>query len=668
MTESPIAPTRPAGTNGAPAAAGRRRDDQRRPRRPGVRLPDEALRVLSRLQPVRAVDPGAVAVGEGQPVVRRAPDQHPAGGALGGVARLGVDLLVLEAVPDDVRQALVQAGEAEHEGARPRLLRRPLRRCRPRRRRSGPAGPAAGGSLRRGRRREGRRPGVDRVDGQVRRRAAGVAVATDAPTRTAPVGQHRHGRRPARSERPAPGAPGRRPAPPGAVEGPPPDGRLHQTVGQLGQRHGQRQPSRQQGPAIQGDVQLRPGDDEDRPVPEVDAVGALPDPAQRRRAQSSAAEPRRRGAPPRPAAPPSPRATRAKPPRYSAGSNSFRRRAHAAQEGQRRQAGGVEQPGRERAPAAGRRRCPARAEPAPRRAAARSARVSVPKYTRGGIDLGPVQQRHPARPRRRAAGDHAEQQPGGAAGAGPPPAAAATAGRTAPRPPATRGAAAAAGARRSRSTTAARRRSASWRRRPAPPARRRAARRPRPGSSEHGEGQHREEQHVQRRQQAPGPAQPEGAQVDAARAGATPSSSRRGDQEAADDEEDVDAEEAARQQPRIGVVEQHGADGDGAQSVDAGQVRQPPRLHDLAVSPRDRGGRAGRAPRGSPRAGARPSVPEYAAAAPATAAAGRSPIRTQSGAASGPPAPAPASRPPRAPGSGRGPPESSAGGAAPLRE
>ena len=45
-----------------------------------------------------------------------------------------------------------------------------------------------------------------------------------------------------------------------------------------------------------------------------------------------------------------------------------------------------------------------------------------------------------------------------------------------------------------------------------------------------------------------------------------------GDQVAADHEEDVDADEAARQGVRPGVVHDHGQDGDGAQAVDVGSV------------------------------------------------------------------------------------------------
>ena len=61
-----------------------------------------------------------------------------------------------------------------------------------------------------------------------------------------------------------------------------PSGRgLHIAVGELSEHYRERHPHHQQRPALQGHVELGAGDHENRPVPEVDAVGALPDPAQR---------------------------------------------------------------------------------------------------------------------------------------------------------------------------------------------------------------------------------------------------------------------------------------------------------------------------------------------------------------------------------------------------
>jgi len=76
-------------------------------------LPVEALAVEPLLQAARAVDPGAVAVGEGGPVVGLAPDQQPALAvpgrrvlqpvAVGGIVRLAVGAVALVASESGAR-------------------------------------------------------------------------------------------------------------------------------------------------------------------------------------------------------------------------------------------------------------------------------------------------------------------------------------------------------------------------------------------------------------------------------------------------------------------------------------------------------------------------------------------------------------------------------------
>jgi hypothetical protein len=50
---------------------------------------------------------------------------------------------------------------------------------------------------------------------------------------------------------------------------------------------------------------------------------------------------------------------------------------------------------------------------------------------------------------------------------------------------------------------------------------------------------------------------------------------QRGDEVSADDEEDLDAEEAARDPGQLGMVEEHRDNGERAQPVETGRVRQP---------------------------------------------------------------------------------------------
>jgi len=94
------------------------------------------------------------------------------------------------------------------------------------------------------------------------------------------------------------------------------------------------------------------------------------------------------------------------------------------------------------------------------------------------------------------------------------------------------------------------------------------------------------EQQEQRRQQAPRAPGPEAPERDAAVLRELGDQQRR-DQVAADDEEDVDAEEAAGQPAAVGVVDEHGGDGDRAEPVDPGHAAKPgacPRLRAVAGS------------------------------------------------------------------------------------
>src|SRR5439155_16264516 len=69
------------------------------------------------------------------------------------------------------------------------------------------------------------------------------------------------------------------------------------------------------------------------------------------------------------------------------------------------------------------------------------------------------------------------------------------------------------------------------------------------------------------------PPDPERLEVDSP--GAVPLRKQEaGDQVAADREEDLDAQEAARQPVEPGVIDQHSKYGDGAKSIEAGQVAE----------------------------------------------------------------------------------------------
>src|SRR5205809_7435017 len=109
----------PGSTGSGLAAAGRATVVEARlvgsRRRRGSRPGEERAGVQTADQAGRTVDEGHVAVGEGGPVVRLAPDQHATGRALQPVAILGVVPLVLDAVADLVGNHGPQGGEAELE-------------------------------------------------------------------------------------------------------------------------------------------------------------------------------------------------------------------------------------------------------------------------------------------------------------------------------------------------------------------------------------------------------------------------------------------------------------------------------------------------------------------------------------------------------------------------
>ena len=111
----------PISTVGAGVACGRFRP-----------FPVELLGVEAGLQAVWPVDPGAVAIGEGGPVIGLAPHQQAAGGLLEGVAVLRIETLVFQAVSDLVRpfrriNQRLESGKAENELAFGRRRRR--RQC-----------------------------------------------------------------------------------------------------------------------------------------------------------------------------------------------------------------------------------------------------------------------------------------------------------------------------------------------------------------------------------------------------------------------------------------------------------------------------------------------------------------------------------------------------------
>ena len=66
-----------------------------------------------------------------------------------------------------------------------------------------------------------------------------------------------------------------------STHAPPTDRTLHQPEGQVGQQHREAQPDSQQRNPLERDVLFRPGDHVDRPVPEVEGVGADADPDER---------------------------------------------------------------------------------------------------------------------------------------------------------------------------------------------------------------------------------------------------------------------------------------------------------------------------------------------------------------------------------------------------
>src|SRR5919198_2368795 len=88
------------------------------------RLPrKERPAVRSTHQTVRPIDPGRAAIGEGGPIVGLAPDQQTIRGPLQPVAVVGVVVLILQALPDDCGDLIVQHPEAKLEGTA-RCLRR----------------------------------------------------------------------------------------------------------------------------------------------------------------------------------------------------------------------------------------------------------------------------------------------------------------------------------------------------------------------------------------------------------------------------------------------------------------------------------------------------------------------------------------------------------------
>ena len=101
---------------------------------------------------------------------------------------------------------------------------------------------------------------------------------------------------------------------------------------------------------------------------------------------------------------------------------------------------------------------------------------------------------------------------------------------------------------------------------------------PRRGQVARAEDRHREhgqrDDEERRGEQPPRPPRPERREVDAPRRLALGEQQRR-DEEPAQDEEQVHAEEAARQPARPGVVQHDARDGDRADPVEGGDVRQP---------------------------------------------------------------------------------------------
>ena len=83
---------------------------------------------------------------------------------------------------------------------------------------------------------------------------------------------------------PQPSVPRARPRP-DAAQRAVPDRHLHEAIGDLGQQQGEGQPHGEQLDLAHADVDAGAGDDEDRPVPQVDRVGAQADRPQRRDAQ-----------------------------------------------------------------------------------------------------------------------------------------------------------------------------------------------------------------------------------------------------------------------------------------------------------------------------------------------------------------------------------------------
>jgi len=75
---------------------------------------------------------------------------------------------------------------------------------------------------------------------------------------------------------------------PGAAKRAAPDGLLDVPVREVRQENRCGQAEGEEGRAVEGDVEAGACDREDRPVPQVDAVGALPDPAQRAPSQEEA--------------------------------------------------------------------------------------------------------------------------------------------------------------------------------------------------------------------------------------------------------------------------------------------------------------------------------------------------------------------------------------------
>lgn len=80
-----------------------------------IGFPGKALRVEPLLDTVWAIDPGAIAIGEGGEVIGFAPDEEAVSGCLEGIAVDWIVLFVIEAGADDGREKVVQHFEAEDE-------------------------------------------------------------------------------------------------------------------------------------------------------------------------------------------------------------------------------------------------------------------------------------------------------------------------------------------------------------------------------------------------------------------------------------------------------------------------------------------------------------------------------------------------------------------------